>query len=127
MASISQTGGFRSSPRLLKIPTEFYYKVTLNPKRSRETNHKLFYIILRIIFLPKLAENISPLQNKQVTSVDFEDYIDPTASGWLKVRRYAKVPEHERIASTTFHIWLSSGDWLFGVVKCGGRQIFEFS
>jgi len=47
-------------------------------------------------------------------------YIEPTASGWLKVKQYAEVPEQDKHLPLLFHIWLSSGDWLIGVVKGGG-------
>jgi hypothetical protein len=52
---------------------------------------------------------------------------EATASGWLKVRRYAEVPEQdEHLPLLSIYIWLSSGDWLIGVVKDGGVSSSNF-
>ena len=52
---------------------------------------------------------------------------EPTASGWLKIHQYAEVPGTGWTPPTPFHIWLSFGDWLIGVVKGGERQSLECS
>jgi len=48
-----------------------------------------------------------------------------TASGWLKVRRYAEVPEKDRHLPLPY-IWLLCGDWLLGVVKGGDVSSSSF-
>jgi hypothetical protein len=52
---------------------------------------------------------------------------EPTALGWLKVRRYAEVPEQDEhlYLLSTYGYRLAIG--YFGVVNGGRRQLYELS